>query len=71
MYISSFEDLESDKTQENISHKRFRSALSQQVINHKAAKNTQDSLTKTNTNDKKDPQKKHCLVTVSKKYWTA
>ena len=34
---------------------------------HKAARNRQDSMTKTNTNNKKDPQKKHCLGTVSKK----
>ena len=36
---------------------------------HKAARNRQDSMTKANTkhNNKKDPQKKHRLGTVSKK----
>ena len=34
---------------------------------HKAARNRHGSLTKANTNNKKDPQKKHRLGTVSKK----
>ena len=52
------------KTQENITYKR--SALSQQVAEHKAAKDY-DSVAKTNTYNKKDPQKKHHLGMVSKK----
>ena len=34
---------------------------------HKLARNIHDSMAKTNTNNKKDPQKKHHLRTVSKK----
>ena len=51
------------KIQENITNKRAnRSALSQQVTTV-----LQDSMTKTNRNNKRDPQKKHRLGTVSKK----
>ena len=60
---------ERDKTQENITTKRAkRRALSQQVITRlqrtdKKARQTQ------NINNNNDPQKKHRLRTVSKKYF--
>ena len=58
------------KTQEIIRNKKAKmSALSQQVTARgpHGCKKKHHSMAKTNTSNKKDPQKKHCLGTVRKK----
>ena len=55
---------ESDKnTIKNTTHKRAKRPTG----DHKAVRNRQDSITKTNINNKTDPQKKQPLGKVSKK----
>ena len=59
---------ESDKTQENIAYNRAkRSVLSQQVTTIRQGIYKTVRQTNIKTNNKKDPQKKHRLGTVSKK----
>ena len=53
------------KTQENKTQES-QEVSSFQAGDHKAARNSQDSITKTNMNIKKDLHKKPCLKTVSK-----
>ena len=58
---------ESDKTQENITYKRAkRSVFSKQVTTRLQGTN-KPAWQARNTNNKKDPQKKHRLETTSKK----
>ena len=52
------------KTQENIIYQEFNSFP---AGDFKVVRNRQESMTKTNTNNKKDPQKKHQHWAVSKK----
>ena len=59
--------LESDKNTRKHHTQESQAVSSFPAGDHKAARNRQHSMTKTNANNKKDPQKKHRLETVSKR----
>ena len=52
---------ESDKNTRKHQIQRTQEGSPFPASDHKAARNRQDSMAKTNTDNKKDPQKKHCL----------
>ena len=59
---------DSDKKNKKTPHMREPRGQPFPAGDHKAARNRYDSITKTSTNNEKDPQKKHRLRTVCKIY---